>query len=94
MFNYIGSPILIPELISWNKLPLKQEENSCTCTEIDKTSDFLNIVNIRLGLTVLSYLAAGISFPDSAISNRVPRWEIIIKCFENVRKIPKTASLK
>lgn len=73
MFNYIGSPILIPELISWNKLPLKQEENSCTCTEIDKTSDFLNIVNIRLGLTVLSYLAAGISFPDSAISNRVPR---------------------
>ncbi|CAH8612190.1 unnamed protein product [Schistosoma mattheei] len=72
VFNYIGSPILIPELISWNKLPLKQEENSCTCTEIDKTSDFLNIVNIRLGLTVLSYLAAGISFPDSAISNGVP----------------------
>ncbi|CAH8640399.1 unnamed protein product [Schistosoma margrebowiei] len=72
VFNYIGSPILIPELISWDKLPLKQEENSCTCTEIDKTSDFLNIVNIRLGLTVLSYLAAGISFPDSAISNRVP----------------------
>ncbi|CAI2734132.1 unnamed protein product [Schistosoma spindalis] len=72
VFNYSGSPILIPELISWNKLPLKQEEKSCTFTETEKTSDFLNIVNIRLGLTVLSYLAAGISFPDSAISNRVP----------------------
>ncbi|CAH8659389.1 unnamed protein product [Schistosoma rodhaini] len=85
VFNYTGSPILIPELISWDKLPLKQEEKSSTCTETDETSDFLNIVNIRLGLTVLSHLAAGISFPDSAVSNCVPSYN---PCITNASLSP------
>ncbi|CAH8565747.1 unnamed protein product [Schistosoma turkestanicum] len=72
VFDYTGPPILMPELIFWDKLPVKQEMKTNTCTEIDKTSELLNIVNIRLGLTVLSYLAAGISFPNSTISNCAP----------------------
>nr|AAW27819.1 SJCHGC04593 protein [Schistosoma japonicum] len=70
VFDYSGPPIQIPELISWDKFLDKQKQN--TCTKIEETSDFLNIVNIRLGLTVLSYLAAGISFPHSSVSNCEP----------------------
>nr|CAH8868650.1 unnamed protein product [Trichobilharzia regenti] len=64
VFDYTGSPILLPDFILWEKLLMKQEETN-RCQEAEKPSSFLNPVNIQLGLTILSYLATGISSSKS-----------------------------
>ncbi|CAH8611019.1 unnamed protein product [Heterobilharzia americana] len=72
ILDYNGPCVLLPDFVSWEKVPFKQEESSTTSIKRENPPDFLNFANIQLGLTVLSYLATGISFPHTAASTCVP----------------------
>ncbi|CAH8868911.1 unnamed protein product [Trichobilharzia szidati] len=71
VFDYTGSPIRLPDFVLWEKVPVKQEETN-RCQEVEKPSSYLNTVNIQLGLTILSYLATGISSSNSAAADCQP----------------------
>ncbi|CAH8640419.1 unnamed protein product [Heterobilharzia americana] len=48
ILDYNGPCVLLPDFVSWEKVPFKQEESSTTSIKRENPPDFLNFANIQL----------------------------------------------